>query len=55
LNRIHEEIDKTFDVFKNISNNAPKELVREYENKKGDKVSEVGPLVWLFNNNRISR
>ena len=29
-------MNRTFEVFNNISNNAPKELVREYETKEGD-------------------
>jgi HSP20 family protein len=31
-----------------MSNNAPKELVREYETKEGDKVREVGPIVYGY-------
>lgn len=45
---IHEEMNRMFDVFNNISNNAPKELVREYETKEGDKVREVGPIVYGY-------
>jgi HSP20 family protein len=37
-----------FDVFNNISNNTPKELVREYETKEGGKVREVGPIVYGY-------
>jgi HSP20 family protein len=42
---IREEMNRMFDVFNNISNNAPKELVREYETKDGGKIREVGPIV----------
>ncbi len=35
---IHNEMTRMFDVFNNMSNNAPKELVREYNTKEGDKV-----------------
>lgn len=45
---IHEEMNRMFDVFNNISNNAPKELVREYETKEGGKVREVGPIVYGY-------
>jgi HSP20 family protein len=45
---IHEEMNRMFDVFSNISNNAPKELVREYETKEGDKIREVGPIVYGY-------
>jgi len=45
---IHEEMNRMFDVFNDISNNAPKELVREYETKEGGKVREVGPIVYGY-------
>jgi HSP20 family protein len=45
---INKEMNRMFDVFNNISNNAPKELVREYETKEGDKVREVGPIVYGY-------
>jgi HSP20 family protein len=45
---IHEEMNRMFDVFNNISNNAPKELVREYETKEGGKVREAGPIVYGY-------
>jgi HSP20 family protein len=43
FDNIHEEMNRMFDVFNNISTNAPKELVREYETQEGNKVREVGP------------
>ncbi len=45
---IHEEMNRMFDVFNNISNNATKELVREYETKEGGKFREVGPIVYGY-------
>jgi len=45
---IHKEMNRMFDVFNNISNKAPKELVREYETKEGGKVREVGPIVYGY-------
>ncbi|HKO64043.1 MAG TPA: archaeal heat shock protein Hsp20 [Candidatus Nitrosocosmicus sp.] len=45
---IHKEMNRMFDVFNNISNNAPKELVREYETKEGEKVREIGPIVYGY-------
>jgi HSP20 family protein len=45
---IHKEMNRMFDVFNDISNNAPKELVREYETKEGGTVREVGPIVYGY-------
>lgn len=45
---IDQEMNRMFEVFNNISSNAPKELVREYETKEGDKVREVGPIVYGY-------
>jgi HSP20 family protein len=45
---IHKEMNRTFNVFNDISTNAPKELIREYETKEGDKVREVGPIVYGY-------
>jgi len=45
---IHKEMNRMFNVFNDISNNAPKELVREYETKEGGKVREVGPIVYGY-------
>jgi HSP20 family protein len=41
-------IDTMFNVFNDISTNAPKELVREYETEEGVKVREVGPIVYGY-------
>ena len=48
FDNIHEEMNRMFDLFNNISTNAPKELVREYETKEGSKVREVGPIVYGY-------
>jgi hypothetical protein len=34
--------------FQDIRSKAPKELVREYETLKGDKVREIGPIVYVI-------
>src|SRR3954467_4411389 len=43
---MEKEIERMFNQFNDISANAPKELVREYETSDGDKVREVGPIVY---------
>lgn len=48
FDHIHKEMNRMFDAFNDISNNAPKELVREYETKEGGKVREVGPIVYGY-------
>jgi HSP20 family protein len=48
FDNIHEEMNRMFDLFNNVSNNAPKELVREYETKEGNKVREIGPIVYGY-------
>lgn len=45
---MQEEMSRMFNVFNDISSNAPKELVREYQTSKGDKVREVGPIVYGY-------
>ncbi|HKU82488.1 MAG TPA: archaeal heat shock protein Hsp20 [Candidatus Nitrosocosmicus sp.] len=45
---IHQEMNRMFDVFNNISNSAPKELLREYKTKEGNKVREIGPIVYGY-------
>ncbi len=45
---MHKEMDRMFNVFTNISSNAPKELVREYQTPQGDKVREVGPILYGY-------
>jgi HSP20 family protein len=36
------------EAFKDIQTNAPKDLIREYETPEGDKVREVGPIVYGY-------
>jgi HSP20 family protein len=45
---MHREMNSLFNVFNDISKNAPKELVREYETSEGGKVREVGPIVYGY-------
>src|SRR6185437_2555322 len=45
---VQEEMSKMFNAFNDISTNAPKELVREYETSEGGKVREVGPIVYGY-------
>jgi HSP20 family protein len=45
---MHREINRMFNVFNDLSTNAPKELVREYQTADGGKVREVGPLVYGY-------
>src|SRR5579875_18032 len=45
---MEEEMSRMFNAFNDISRNAPKELVREYETSEGGKVREVGPIVYGY-------
>ncbi len=45
---MQEEMSRMFNAFNDISSNAPKEMVREYQTSKGDKVREVGPIVYGY-------
>jgi HSP20 family protein len=45
---MHREMNSLFNVFNDISTNAPKELVREYQTSDGAKVREVGPIVYGY-------
>ena len=43
------EMEREFEEqFRDIQATAPKELVREYETPEGDKVREIGPLVYGY-------
>ena len=44
---MHKEMD-SFNVFNDVSSNAPKDLVREYQTSDGAKVREVGPIVYGY-------
>ena len=45
---MHREMNRMFNVFNDISNIAPKELIKEYETSDGSKVREVGPIVYGY-------
>lgn len=45
---MHKEMNQMFNVFNDLSSNAPKDLVREYQNPDGVKVREVGPIVYGY-------
>jgi len=45
---MEKEMERLFNQFNDMSTNAPKELVREYETQEGDKVREVGPIVYGY-------
>ena len=46
---MRREMEKEFrDLFKDIETKTPKDLVREYETKEGDKVKEYGPFVYGY-------
>ena len=43
-----KEMNRLFNVFNDLSKNAPKELVREYQTSESGKVREVGPIVYGY-------
>jgi HSP20 family protein len=45
---MQKEMERMSNIFNNISSNAPKELIKEYETKEGDKVREIGPIVYGY-------
>ena len=46
---MRREMERMFEEeFRDIQSTAPKELVREYETPEGDKVKEIGPLVYGY-------
>jgi HSP20 family protein len=46
---MRREVERDFqDMFRDIQTKAPKDLVREYETKEGDKVKEYGPFVYGY-------
>jgi HSP20 family protein len=46
---MRREMEKGFrDIFKDIETKTPKDLVKEYETKEGDKVKEYGPFVYGY-------
>ncbi|MBA3749921.1 MAG: hypothetical protein H0X03_03345, partial [Nitrosopumilus sp.] len=53
FNRPSEDLGKEVEnilskQIQNIQSNPPKDLVREYESKKGEKVREIGPIVYGY-------
>ena len=49
FDEMRNEMERAFsDSFKNIENRIPKDLVKEYETSKGEKVREVGPIVYGY-------
>jgi HSP20 family protein len=46
---MRREMERMFEEqFRDIQSTAPKELVREYETAEGDKIREIGPLVYGY-------
>jgi HSP20 family protein len=45
---MEREMNDMFDQFNYILKNSPKELIREYETPQGEKVREVGPIVYGY-------
>ncbi len=45
---IHREMNTMFNAFNNLSKNAPKDLVRDYQTSDGAKVREIGPIVYGY-------
>src|SRR5919112_6596266 len=45
---MEDEMSRIFGHLNDIQNNAPNELVREYQTPDGAKVREVGPLVYGY-------
>ena len=49
FDEMRNEIEREFsDSFKNIENRIPKDPVKEYETSEGEKVREVGPIVYGY-------
>jgi len=49
FDEMRREMERVFEEqFKDIQTSAPKELVREYETPEGEKVREIGPLVYGY-------
>jgi HSP20 family protein len=45
---MQREMNRLFNVFNDLSTNAPKDLVRDYQTPDGAKIREVGPLVYGY-------
>jgi len=48
FDEMQREMQRMYDHFAEIQSNAPKELIREYETKEGNKVREIGPIVYGY-------
>src|SRR3954449_11722680 len=49
MDEMRRDMESEFeDMFKNIENRAPKDLIREYESSGGGKVKEYGPFVYGY-------
>jgi HSP20 family protein len=48
FDEMQREMQRMYDQFTDIQSNAPKELVREYQTKEGNKVREIGPIVYGY-------
>lgn len=49
MDEMRRDMESEFeDMFKNIENKAPKDLVREYDTSGGGKVKEYGPFVYGY-------
>ena len=49
FDEMRREMERQFEEqFKNFQSTVPKDLVREYETSEGDKVREVGPIVYGY-------
>ena len=49
LYEMRREMERMFEEqFKDIQTKAPKELVREYQTPEGNKVREIGPIVYGY-------
>src|SRR4051795_7337204 len=48
FDEMQREMQRMYNQFTEIQSNAPKELIREYETKEGNKVREVGPIVYGY-------
>jgi HSP20 family protein len=45
---MHKEMNRMFNVFNDLSSNAPKDLVKEYQTHDGGKIREVGPVIYEY-------
>jgi HSP20 family protein len=48
FDNLHREMNRMFNVFNDLSANAPKESIKEYQTQDNGKVHEVGPIVYEY-------